>query len=57
MQQAADEATEVIRLEADELKVRKQQPLKPLFLMAKGTPPLKQIPRYTLLNDCVVLQR
>jgi hypothetical protein len=45
MQQAADEAMEVTRLVTDGLKVSKQQP--PL-MMAKGTPPLKQIPGYTL---------
>jgi len=45
MQQAADEATEVTRLGTDGLKVSKQQPP---GMMAKGTPPLKQIPGYTL---------
>jgi hypothetical protein len=46
MQQAADEATEVTRLGTDGLKVSKQQPP---GMMAKGTPPLKQIPGFTLL--------
>jgi hypothetical protein len=48
MQQAADEATAVTRLGTDGLKVSKQRPP---VMMAKGTPPLKQIPGYTLWSS------
>jgi hypothetical protein len=51
----ADEVEEMARRGTDGLKVNKQQPPRPPVMMAKGTPPLKQITGYTLLAKREVL--